>query len=277
MNNDEFKSWLDNTLVPNVLEGVSKETLISSYSPTLLENSLVESRRVLTTRKRPPPRRKRKVLEEKEDLLNLLFNSDIKDPVMEIVLKTLNEDQINKIKFAHKIYSGYNILNVGVRVGSIEMIEYAQGNGAILNKNSCLLSIKYAQLEVLKFILNYLNGGHYVDPDYREIAAKYGQLEIIKYLYNITTETGKLYFDSCAGSAIENGHLNILEYLVNKGYPLKKRYFINAMEFNQLGIIKYLHKNNLSHYTKLELTSVLYSLKIKDPDMINYLKEYNYI
>ena len=46
MNNDKFKFWLDNDVVPDVLEGIDKETLIS-YLPILLENSLVDPRRVL--------------------------------------------------------------------------------------------------------------------------------------------------------------------------------------------------------------------------------------
>ena len=52
----EYKDWLDNTFIPNVLKDVSKETLISLYLPILLANSLIE----------------------KENLLRLLFISEIK-------------------------------------------------------------------------------------------------------------------------------------------------------------------------------------------------------
>ena len=179
MNNDEFKSWIDNTLVPNLLEGMDNETLISSYLPILLENSSVESRRrVLTNRQRHPSKRKATV--KREDLLNLLSEFPINDPLMKVFLETLDINQINKIKFARKIYNGYDIMETGAKVGSIEMIEYAHNHGIEWDESTCKHASKNGHLEILKYL--HKNGCPW-DKSSCEAASKNGHLDVLKYLH----------------------------------------------------------------------------------------------
>ena len=276
MNNNEFKFWLDTKLVPDVLEGVSKETLISSYLPVLLNNSLIvsEKRRVSQVdRRRPPPRRRRKV-EEKEDLLNLLFYSEIKDPLMEIALQILNEEQINKIKFTQKIYDGYDIMETGAKVGSIEMIEYASSKqGDKCDKSICNIAVEYGQLAILR----YLHENNCpCDDKIMGIAVEYGQLEILEYLhetYHYPYEDKFYQKETLCDIAVRYNQLEILEFLIEEGVRYNKKICNVAVQFGYLEILKFLIKKGI--HCNERICDV--AAKSGQVEVLKYLYKYGFV
>ena len=136
-----------------------------------------------------------------QSLTNILFGL-AKDPIINTITNVLDIYQINKLKFVCGIFDGYDIMDSGCQVGSLEMIKYAHVN---IDDNLCSINIpvKYGYLDCVK----YLHENGYRWNKYScKAASKNGHLEVIKYLHE-----NRCYWNEYrCNEASTNGHLVVL-------------------------------------------------------------------
>ena len=99
---------------------------------------------------------------------------------MEMLVNTLDINQINKLKFVYEIYEGYDIMETGAKVGSIEMIKYAHNYGIDWDETTYRYAAEYGQLVILMYL--HENKCPW-DEKSCQFASEYGHLETLIYLH----------------------------------------------------------------------------------------------
>ena len=131
-------------------------------------------------------------------------------------------------------------INVAVRQGNLEMVQYCVANECPINEYACAR------------------------------AAESGHLECLKYL----REEAKAPWDfKTAYWAAENGHLHILEYLVERKYDKYDAWAcMLAAENGHLDCLKYLHETAKAPWNS---QAVRDAHKNKHPECVQYLLDNN--
>lgn len=164
-----------------------------------------------------------------------------------------NVCNINMFEWAlHMGCPTHNIVNTIVKIGCLETLKIALCKGFKVNQYTCSYAVVFGHLHILKYVSNYgalmeqclcnyavIDG--YVDilkylhesgceiTDHTcELCASFGHLDCLKYCINYGCT---FTVDTCVSNAIENGHINILKYLYESGYPIDiKKYLLISMK-----------------------------------------------
>ena len=161
------------------------------------------------------------------------------------VAETNKLELLKWIREEKKCEWDYRTINVAARQGNLEMVKYRVANECPVDDYACAC------------------------------AARYGQLECLKYLH----EEGKAPWTyHTAAWAAENGHLHILEYLVERKYnhyigrPTPGRACCEAAKHGHLDCLKYLHETAKAPWDSL---AVRYAHDYNHTKCLQYLLDNN--
>jgi ankyrin repeat protein len=128
--------------------------------------------------------------------------------------------------------------NAAAEQGNLEMVKYCVANGCPVNELACACAAKYGHLECLKYLHEVAKAPWDLDWRTAWMAAENGHLHILEYL--VERKFDDFDDDACAFAA-ENGHLNCLKYLheVAKA-PWDSRTASWAAKNGHLHILEYL-------------------------------------
>lgn len=119
----------------------------------------------------------------------------------------------------------------------------------------CIKAAVSGSYDIIKHIFENYNGT-VIDPvNILKAAAKSGHFKILKYVYKVSTkylfDTQFKYHEKICEGAAEGGHVDILEWLIKKDYPIHKQAFINATHCGHLHVLqsfhRYIHYNQTLH------------------------------
>jgi hypothetical protein len=157
------------------------------------------------------------------------------------------------------------LCNAAARTGRLDLLAYLWEKGCGQYSETVTSAIRSGRKDVIEYALE--NGCH-CPTDCRVTAAAAGDLEILRYL-----EDKFLGYDHrvrvCELAAVE-GHLDILRYAHENGYPWDGDSCRAAARNGHLSILKYLHENGCS----CRRTPIYYEAIISGQlDVVMYLYE----
>jgi hypothetical protein len=142
----------------------------------------------------------------------------------------------------HHSYLGYRAFNIPACIierGDFETFKYARKNCFLSDiYGAYCLAAKFGRLEIMKYLdSKRYPGENLFGVGALENAAENGHLDIVKYmvnLHNITT------FETIAFSAIKGEQLEVLQYVYNKCLVINEIMVYDAIKYGKLEILKYL-------------------------------------
>ncbi|KAJ3106732.1 hypothetical protein HDU97_005658 [Phlyctochytrium planicorne] len=156
-----------------------------------------------------------------------------------------------RIELLKHLYSSTNIspdiiklaYEDSLEYGHINIIEYLSTLAEPRQCRQALMSAmvtaaRVGNLEVLRYCVENLGGKSYLAYDVIMEASRGGFLHIVKYLVE---ETGMLATESMLNDAAENGHLDLLDYLLGKMSPTA-RVLDKAAKWSQASIIDFVEE-----------------------------------
>jgi len=135
------------------------------------------------------------------------------------------------VESGHSEYNK-NLFYRAVSEGDLDTVKYMVANGAVLEEKFCESATWHGYLDFLKYLLD-----NKIKPkDLLYIATKQGHLEIVEYLIDkgFTSEMDLLY------AATDNGHLKIVAYLIDNGFAPNDNLIRVAILKGRIEIAKYL-------------------------------------
>ena len=151
--------------------------------------------------------------------------------------------------FSKQLHSSTSInkgLIEAIRYGHLEVVKYLVLMGANIhyaNDYAICLSSERGHLEIVKYLIT--KGANFRANDDVAIryAAEKGHLEVVKYLHiqgsNINAkDSWVIYFASI------HGYLKIVKYAVENGGIINNYSLLNAWNFEQFEVVKYLAEKN---------------------------------
>lgn len=152
--------------------------------------------------------------------------------------------------------------------GQLEVLQYLHGLGLVFDDPVMKIACRKGQLEVVKF-LNTINpvGSHTADDEIRsasqakfvDVAVRHGHLHVIEYFYN----QGFPLTQWCYELAAERGLLQVLEYLHSKNVPWGPMVCLQAASAGQLDALKFLI-NKGCPFNEEEITAALGTSEITE-------------
>jgi ankyrin repeat protein len=136
-------------------------------------------------------------------------------------------------------------LQMAVSTGQLYIIKYLIGKGAIIDDEALRMTIKYKCLDILDYLLKSgakLNLALFY-------AAKLGNLSTLRHLIEIHNIDIYDNIDKILYYAIEHGHIDILEYLIDIDIDVSDKVWAlrHAIEYGHMNVVEWLLKNSATY------------------------------
>ena len=175
-------------------------------------------------------RTKRPKMEEEKTVTWLNLHHFLTKDTRGLIYKYLTKDDMKLVEVAHnstkKVDFSYNFMNYCAIHGYLDLIKWAiEVHGARnWDRHTLRHAAKNGYLDVLKYLIIRVNRGEGVSKDnfQRIISAKHHLV--------------------CAGAA-QGGHLFILQFLRENGFPWSESTLYKAAEYGHLDVLKWAYEN----------------------------------
>ena len=188
--------------------------------------------------------------------------------LFEVIIPADAQIRKNCNKFrADKIILGnhYSLFNIS----TYKMLKEMEPNINISDSECINFSAKHGLIPLFNFFVESIPNPNYSEVFYK--AAEHGQLSFIKIIVDKITD----YFNYSMFFCSKRGHLNIIEFLIEKNpnYVYDRRnncsFFVIVIEYNHLNIVKYLIKKYPEGYS---FDSILTAAsEYNRPDIFRYI------
>lgn len=150
-----------------------------------------------------------------ESIISFLINRN--DAYLNRIVEEYGEyfPIINTIHLFRSCKPGQQI-NTAIENGSLELVQYFQRRGHVLDASSFELAAKAGSVSILKFIYEL---GHFPNRDATKAAAGKGHLHCLHYLHSIHCPWHK----DVGLAAAANGHADCLQFLLENGHEPTSR------------------------------------------------------
>lgn len=187
-------------------------------------------------------------------------------------------------------------INVAAKKGYYKILKFLVKNGAIIYPKTILEAIKYGDIRIVKYLIQYLMSQYdhdlnnynpgIIDKSLIE-ATKYGKLNILEYLWQFIDpqyiEDNIALQSVLLSNAVANGNLNILTYILDmlhidlRNQNIDADLILDAVMNDNLDVLKFLIENGINIHINNDriLDTSLYTARIEGyDDLYDYLRQF---